>query len=118
MSLMDYFKEPPGLKNLGPDEVEKTINEKSAKVIDVRTEQEYRHGHIPEVEHIPLSMIKKKLKELDKNQNYLFVCATGHRSRKAAWILKRNGYENISHLAGGMGAWKGANKKVERQNDD
>ncbi|MCL4345099.1 MAG: rhodanese-like domain-containing protein [Candidatus Thermoplasmatota archaeon] len=113
MSLMDYFREPPGLKNLTPEDVEKIMQEGSTKVIDVRTEMEYRSGHIPNIEHIPLSEIKKRLKDLGTDENYLFVCATGHRSRKAAWILNRKGYRNISHLSGGMGAWKAANKKIE-----
>mgnify|MGYP001626396607 CR=1 FL=1 len=113
MGIMDYFKEPPGLKNLNPDDVERVVKENKARVIDVRTDVEFKNGHIPNVEHIPLSKLKKRLNEMKPDENYLFVCATGHRSRKAAWILKRRGYDNISHLSGGMGAWKDAKKDIE-----
>jgi hydroxyacylglutathione hydrolase len=36
------------------------------------------------------------------------ICGSGYRSSIASSVLKRSGYENITNVMGGMGAWKAA----------
>jgi rhodanese-related sulfurtransferase len=112
MGFLDYFKQPDMLVNLSPDDFERKMKEEGTKPIDVRTQMEYRHGHIEGVELHPLSSIKDLAPQLDKNSHYLLVCATGHRSRAASAVLIRNGVTKVSHLEGGMRAWRGSSKPV------
>ncbi|MHB8361104.1 MAG: rhodanese-like domain-containing protein [Thermoplasmataceae archaeon] len=114
MSIRDYFKNPKELKEIEPYELEKKRNEGIAKIIDVRTKREYSNGHINGIENIPLRELKKMVGSFDVKDDYVLICATGHRSRAAANLLLRNGVKNVSHLKSGMRSWKGkeAMKKV------
>ncbi len=106
MPLLSYFINPKGLKEYDPQEFSMKINEPGSKVIDVRTAMEYNHNHIKSANHIPLGTIKNQLSSLDKKDRVFLICATGHRSRAAATILLKNGFVDVSHLKGGMTAWK------------
>lgn len=112
MSLFDYFRQPEELVNLSPEKVENYAMDGKIKIIDVRSPREYKHGHIDGAELHPLGSIKNLLPDLEKNDNYLLICATGHRSRAAAATFIRNGFTNISHLEGGMRAWKRSGKNT------
>jgi hydroxyacylglutathione hydrolase len=45
------------------------------------------------------------------------VCASGYRSTVIASVLQREGWEQVSNVTGGMGAWKRAGLPVERPED-
>ncbi|MHB1440229.1 MAG: rhodanese-like domain-containing protein [Cuniculiplasma sp.] len=111
MSLLDYFKTPNGLKELEPDGVQKRSLE-NVTLIDVRSNSEYNNGHIDGSIHIPMGQIKSKMNDLDKNKEYVLICATGHRSRNSGAKLIRVGFKNVSHLKGGMNSWKKHGKKT------
>ena len=75
-----------------------------AIIIDVRSNQEYREGHIKDAINIPEFEIKNKiLKEIPKkNQLIVFYCQYGARSRNAMQIMKKMGYTNLYNLYGGL----------------
>ena len=75
-----------------------------AIIIDVRSNQEYREGHIKGAINIPEFEIKKKiLKEIPKkNQLIVLYCQYGGRSRNAMQIMKKMGYTNLYNLYGGL----------------
>jgi len=70
-------------------------------IIDVRTPQEYKMGHIQQAVNIPLDQIRKnsdKIRKIDKP--IITCCQTGSRSGRARSILKRQG---ISEVINGRG---------------
>ena len=75
-------------------------------ILDVRTEQEYKEGHIPGAILIPLQELESRLDELDKEEKYLIVCRSGSRSAQASEILVSNGFKHITNMQGGMLDWK------------
>ena len=77
-------------------------------ILDVRSEQEYAAGHIPDAILIPNETIgSDAIPELpDKNQLILVYCRSGNRSKQAAEKLVRQGYTNIVEF-GGVGSWTG-----------
>ncbi len=79
----------------------------SLVVIDVREPREYRRGHIPQAELVPLPRILAGDYEPGKNgdKQVVFVCRTGRRSKRAAHKLGTE-YNNIRILHGGMAAWE------------
>jgi len=82
--------------------------DKVVKVIDVREPREYRRGHIPGAELVPLPQILFGDYELKPDgQKVIFVCRTGRRSRRAAQKLM-NGECQIEIVKGGMLAWESA----------
>ena len=85
------------------------INEKPSLVIlDVRTDGEYRDGHIEGAVNIPVNELEGRLGELEKEDETLVYCRTGNRSGTAVGILKENGYEKIFHMNKGITAWTAA----------
>ena len=79
----------------------KQIIEKGALIIDVRTPEEYKEGHIQGSLSIPLNEIEDSLSWLQKEVPTVLVCASGSRSAQALEILKNNGFEKIYN----GGAW-------------
>lgn len=73
-------------------------------VIDVRSEQEYREGHINGAINIPLYEIKNVIsqKVTDKDQQMILYCSGGVRSKKAQIILNSMGYKNVYNLVEGF----------------
>lgn len=70
-------------------------------LVDVRTPEEYRHGHIPGAINIPLNTTSKV--QLDPEKEYFAYCHSGRRSELASRILNERGFhvENI----GGIDDW-------------
>jgi len=87
------------------------INHKNALVVDVRTEKEYKEGHVMNALHIPLGMLDDRIQELQayKNHAVVMVCRSGARSAQAATKLKKQGFTNVHNIGGGMLAWERTN---------
>ncbi len=82
-----------------------------AVLLDVRTPDEYRQGHIPGSKNVPLQSIDKVAGMIDNKSTPIFVhCLSGARSRQAAAVLQQLGYTNVKNI-GGISAYAG---KVER----
>lgn len=72
----------------------KELVQSGAVIIDVRSVQEYRSGHIPGSRNYPLDSLKGRLNELKKlNKPVITVCRSGARSSMARGILKNTGIE-------------------------
>ncbi len=78
-------------------------------VLDVRTDSEWKEGHIKGARHIYLGELKDKLDKLPGNDETIFcICGGGHRSSIAASILQAAGFEMVYNVYGGMNSWKAA----------
>jgi rhodanese-related sulfurtransferase len=88
----------------------KLENDPNAVILDVRTEEEWNEGIIP---NAVLNDIYKgqgflyKLDELDKSKNYYVYCKAGSRSAQACAIMNQMGFETTYNLEGGFMKWKG-----------
>lgn len=73
----------------------------------VRTEDEYRSGHIPGSINLPVQNIGKIKKVIpDKTSDIFVYCLSGARSSQAVEALKREGYEKVTNI-GGISRYKG-----------
>lgn len=80
------------------------LMKQGAVLIDVRSPQEYKEGHLEGAISIPEYEIKRKieLQVRDKGTKVILYCNSGRRSRKAADLLKRLGYNNVYNLIQGI----------------
>lgn len=69
--------------------------DKGAVIIDVRTEKEYKTGHIEGSINISLGTIRERYIELDTNKTYITYCSHGLRSVKVESILKEKGFKKV-----------------------
>jgi phage shock protein E len=69
-------------------------------IIDVRTEAEWKDGHIEGVVLIPYEKIGEKIGAIskDKSQRIYLYCRTGRRSNIAEETLNKLGYKNVINL--------------------
>jgi len=106
MGLFDFFKSVDINKG-----IEEYKSSEGALLLDVRTAQEYREGHIPGSVNISLQSIANGRAPGDNKDKQIYVyCHSGSRSRQAVSLLKSMGYTNIKNI-GGIAAYRG---KVER----
>ena len=90
--------------NKGLKDFETTQN---AVLLDVRTPEEYRMGHIPNSKNVPLDSIHDVSKVVnDKNIPVFVYCHSGARSAQASSLLKRMGYTDIRNI-GGIASYTG-----------
>jgi len=97
-----YFNK---IKNsmIPPQKFNELLNEESGIIIDVRTPDEYRNGHLKKTDYnydISSSDFEQKIKKLDKDKNYFLYCRSGSRSGQAKQVMKRNGFENVYNVGG------------------
>ena len=105
MGIFDFFKQPD--INQGVQEYKNTAG---AVLLDVRTPQEYREGHVPGSQNVPLQQLDKVEEVTENKDTVLYVyCHSGARSRQAVSLLQAMGYINV-HNIGGIAAYSG---KVE-----
>jgi len=92
--------------------------EKEAILIDVRTPEEFKSGAIEKAVNIDYNdpKFEEKIVHLDKKLPYYVYCLSGGRSSSAADFMRKQGYEKVVELKGGILAWNKSNlplKNVE-----
>lgn len=85
-----------------------------AVLIDVREQWEYLQERAPGATLIPLSQFIQRYSEIPRDREALLICHSGQRSFQAAMYLRRQGYERVGNVSGGMEAWEMAGLPVER----
>ena len=100
-----------GYSSISPAESTQMINRDNALMLDIRESNEYSEGHIINSLHIPLSGLKTRMKDLEKYKagKIIVACRSGHRSSQACATLKKEGFEQVFNLSGGVMAWESAN---------
>ena len=90
-------------KDITKEELNSYIKQ-GATIIDVRSPQEYREGHVDGAISIPDYQMKREIKKNIPNKEQLIVvyCSTGHRSQKAQQILENMGYTNVYNVYEGI----------------
>ena len=73
-----------------------------AIILDVRTEAEYRSGHVKGAVLLPLDRLEAEAESVlpDKNAEILVYCRSGRRSAEAGEIMSALGYKNIADFGG------------------
>ena len=91
-------------------------HENGGIIVDVREDKEYQSSHIKDSIHIPLSALSSRLDELKKykEKNVILGCRSGSRSGRACGMLKKNGFEKVHNLRGGVLAWENDNLPMSK----
>ncbi|QYJ78926.1 rhodanese-like domain-containing protein [Shewanella acanthi] len=105
------------IKNINHQELTILVNKQNAKVVDVRSSDDFRKGHIVDALNVTLAEIKNnQISTLEKHKGspIILVCNAGMTSSQAAQLLSQKGFENLYNLKGGMGEWQAANMPVSK----
>jgi rhodanese-related sulfurtransferase len=92
-----------------------------APVLDVRSVAEYRAGHIPGAQLIPIDLLSAeavaqtfKRPSLGREETLYITCHAGPRAQQAAERLQGAGYRNVTLIEGGTQRWEQLGLPVER----
>jgi len=105
-------------KVLGSKEVTLLINREPAMLVDVRSEADFRAGHITNAINIPLDQIEVQINKITSNskKNIIVYCQKGVRSAQAFRLLNKLGLPKLYTIDGGLDAWLKNNLPIIEEN--
>jgi len=71
-----------------------------ARVLDVRSPDEFRDGAYPGALNVPVQELGRRLHELPKDEPVVLYCASGARSAMAARMMKQAGFKDVINAGG------------------
>jgi rhodanese-related sulfurtransferase len=86
------------------------MKKKNTVLLDVRTSEEYKAGHIPGAKQIDVLQpgnFEKEVSGFNKKKTYLLYCKSGKRSNNAKVMMKELGFSKLFDLKGGYSQWPG-----------
>jgi rhodanese-related sulfurtransferase len=101
------------LPQVSVEDLAAKMEHEPVRILDVRERGEHFGGAISaDTVWIPLGDLRKRIGELPKQERWMVHCKSGYRSSVASSILMREGFQDVSNIAGGFDAWKAAGKPV------
>ncbi len=104
-------------KEVTASEVTQLLNRENGVVVDIRSRDEFRRGHITDALHIlPADIKANNLGELEshKSDPIIVVCKTGQTARESAELLTKAGFEKVKLLKNGLAGWSDAKLPLVR----
>jgi len=101
-------------KTVSQNKFQRLLKKKNTILLDVRTEVEYKAGHIPgslQIDFLKTEDFKKQVAVLDKSKPYLLYCRSGKRSKDAMTVMKEMGFTKLFDLQGGFNSWEGVKEQ-------
>lgn len=118
LCLLSLFScQPKGdFRTLSVSEFESVIADPGVQRLDVRTPAEYTEGHIPG--SLNINVLDQQFEAvadsvLSKEAPVALYCRSGKRSKKAAALLSKKGFQ-VYELDGGINDWLSAGRDVEK----
>jgi hydroxyacylglutathione hydrolase len=98
--------ERSGCEEVSPREANLRIVKGGAGVLDVRSRQEFRAGHVQGAVNIPFTQLPARVGEIDPSRSLVVYCGAGNRSARACAYLRRRGF-TVANLRGGYWPYAG-----------
>lgn len=102
---------------VGPNELTLKVNREDAVVVDIRSVDDYKKGHITAAKNIPLAQFASQIATLEKSKDapIIVVCQMGMSAQGAAKQLLAAGFSRVAVLRGGMAKWQEASLPVVKK---
>lgn len=111
--LQSYFYERDSLEPISREELLKRSRAGAITILDVRPEDEFALGHLPNAINIPLRALQAQLSKLDRKQEIIAYCRGPYcvLSFEAVAALRKQGFK-ARRLADGLPEWRAAGLPV------
>ena len=83
------------------EELAARLDAREVHVLDVRSDAEWREGHIDGAQHIPLGELRDRMAEVPRDRTVIVHCLGGARSAIATSLLQADGLPHTINFAGG-----------------
>ena len=97
-------KAPAPVKQMSVAELKSRLNDNSVVLIDVRGSEERALASLPQAKTMDAETMKA-IEALPKDTALAFICHTGNRSQVAGEYFRKQGFTDVSNVAGGIDAW-------------
>lgn len=103
------------IKDVTAMEYLKQTTPKNVQVLDVRSDWEFKDGHLAGALNYDFNgeNFKSQIEKLDRKGSYVLYCHGGGRSSEALKVMRKMGFQNITHIADGYAGLKRAGLKNE-----
>lgn len=103
--------------NVDPLAATTMINHQEATVIDVRPAADFAGGHIVNAVNIPMNGFGNQMAIIAKYKGKPIIvnCKSGAQSAAACQLLRKQGFEDVYNLKGGVLAWQAASLPLSRK---
>jgi len=94
-------------QQINQEEAKEMMDTQEVIILDVREQDEYDNGHIPDSVLLPVGIIDEETAAAvipEKDSTVLVYCRSGNRSKTASSTLAELGYTNICEF-GGINTW-------------
>lgn len=117
LSMLTYSFAAGSKGSVDPIGATDLINHEDALVVDVRPAADFAKGHIINARNIPFNGLKNQLGTLQKHKDKPIVvsCRSGSQSSIACQQLRKEGFEKVYNLRGGILAWQNANLPLTKK---
>jgi len=104
-----------GVKTIGPVDATRMLNHENAIMIDMRDDKDFKTGHIVNAVHLP-KCDESTMERLEKfrKRPLIVYCRSGQRSAGVCIRLRKQGFEPVYNLKGGVLAWQNANLPLSK----
>lgn len=105
-----------GSRALTPGQLPQLQSKDNAVIVDLNEKDRFKEGHISQAINLPFSKLEDSIGKLRKHQKkpIVLTCDSGNNSKKAVSVLRKNEFENVYVLAGGLAAWRKENLPLEK----
>jgi len=109
-----YFHQRDALEPVSRKELASRLRDGLVTVLDVRPSDEFAAGHLPQAINIPLSELKKRLRDIPRNREIVAYCRGPYcvLAFEAVALLRERGFK-VHRLEDGYPEWKHAGLPVE-----
>ena len=117
VSCNSQEKKDTSFIDVNVEEFQKFISKGNVQLVDVRTPDEFKAGHIKNAKLINFydsDFKEQSIQKLDKNKPVYLYCRSGGRSANAAKKYKEAGFTKVYNLLGGFNAWSSKNLEIEK----
>ena len=100
-----------------PTELTIKVNREDAVLLDIRSADDFKNGHITSARNVPLAELSAQLPKLEneKNKPIIVVCHAGMSAQGAAKQLINAGFSQVAVLRGGMSKWLEASLPIVKK---
>ncbi|NQW36847.1 MAG: rhodanese-like domain-containing protein [Flavobacteriales bacterium] len=116
VSAVSFAQSDSAVKNIEPEVLNTVLNNATVQLVDVRTPNEFKSGHIDKALNINYydQDFSVQIGKLDKSKAIYVYCRSGVRSKYASDILKKLGFKEIYNLNGGILSWNTQNLPLKK----
>lgn len=103
------------VEQLSPETIRERIeNDESFDLVDIRDDEAYEDGHLPDAEHLTVADLEETVVDREWADEVVVYCYIGETSIQAARLIDEYGdAESVASMDGGYDAWNDESGNVD-----